>query len=198
MHARVGGGYSDTRQGPGVAAGAPAHPVVGLLQTIQANGQRAETGGRQALVHLGVVEPAVGDDAPADAAAAQGPADLREVRPQQRLSPGQHDGEGVRAALHGDGVEGPEKVLQGHIDVATGRKTITAAVAAVKVATGGALPEQVVELVHRRLVGAERAMKQLADHSACSLRTVVCSRVWSTTSSASSTSSTSVASISSM
>ena len=108
------------------------------------------------MVHLAVVEKAVGDHTPAHSAAADGLPDLFDVGAQQGLPAGQDHREFRRYRFVGNGVQCFEEILQRHIVPAAGQRAVAAAMAARQVAPGGALPEQIVKFVDRGLVLAEK------------------------------------------
>ena len=153
-------GDGDGIDGAGVAAGTPPHPVVVFLESVETDGEGSQACGHELVVHLLVVEPAIADDAPTHAALAEGLADFGEVGSQEGFAAGDDDGEGVGTLVCGDGVECPEKVLEGHVLLAATGRAVAAAVAAVEIAARGALPEEVVEFVHAGLVVAEETEKE--------------------------------------
>ncbi len=107
-------------------------------------------------MHSVVVEPAVGDYTPEEAAAAELAADLEDVGSEEGLPSREDNAEVPGAVLDWDGVDGGEEVLEGHILLTLYDAAVAAAVAAVEIAAGGALPEKVVEFVHLDLVVAEK------------------------------------------
>ena len=113
-----GGGYGNGLACAFEAALAAAHPVVVGLEAVEADGHRAEACRHKPLVHSLVVEPSVGDDAPAHAAAAQGASHIGQVGPQQWFASGQDDGEAWHQCFLGYGVESAQEVLERHIGLA--------------------------------------------------------------------------------
>ena len=81
-----------------------------LSRELSSPSQRAHSRAHQLRVHLPVVEIAVGDHAPAETPAADGPADICDVRPEQRLAASQHDREILRPLITGNGVKRGQKV----------------------------------------------------------------------------------------
>ena len=101
---------------PGETAGAAAHPVVAVLESVQTDSQRTHAGSHQLAVHGLVVEPAVGDHAPAYAPLPDGTPHFGDVGAKQRLAARQHDCELGRAFLYGNRVERPQEIVQRHVD----------------------------------------------------------------------------------
>ena len=138
----------------------PAHPVVGRLQAVQADGQGAHPGAEQPLLHRFVIEPAVGDQAPGEAAPTDFLPDRLDIRAQERLPAGEHHDEIPGTVLCGKGVQRAQEVLQRHILLPAQDGAVTAAVAAMQVAARRALPEQIVQFVDGDLVVAEQAEEE--------------------------------------
>ena len=136
---------------------AAAHPVVVFLQSVEADGEGAKTSRDEFAVHFLVVEPAIADNAPADAAFTECFAYFGEVGTEKRFASGDDDGEGVGSFVLWDGVECAEEVLERHVLFSAAVLAVAATVAAVEVAARGAFPEEVVEFVDAGFVGAEEA-----------------------------------------
>ena len=111
-------------------------------------------------MHCVVVEPAVGDQAPEEAAAAELAADVEDVGTEKGLPSRKDDTKVLGAVLDRYGVDGCKEVSEGHILLALGDTAVAAAVAAVEIAAGGAFPEEVVELVDLDFVVAEEPEKE--------------------------------------
>ena len=139
--------HADRPQRALVAAGPAAHPVVGLLQPVQAHRQRAQPGSHQARMHPFVVEPAVRDHAPSEPTVANRAADLLDVRAQQRLAAGKDHDKVLRPLFRGDSVDRAEKVLERHILFTADDCTVAPAMAAGEIAAGRTLPEKIAQFV---------------------------------------------------
>ena len=74
-----------------------------------------------------------------------------------RSASGQHDTELRRTLILGNGIESRQEVLERHIFFAAQNRAVAAAVAAMEIASGRALPEKVVEFVHAGLIVPEQA-----------------------------------------
>ena len=146
--------------GPPEASGDPAHPVMRRLQAVQADGDGTHSRIHQLQMHRIVVEPAVGDHSPKEAAAAQRAPDIEDVGPQQRLPSRQHDGELPRALLARNRIQRAQEILERHILLPTVNGAVAAAVTAAEIAPRSTLPEKVVELVDFDFIVPEKPEKQ--------------------------------------
>ena len=155
-----GGRYAYGACGPGITARMAAHPVVGRLQAVQADCQRPHSGVHQAGVHGFVVEPSVGDHSPEETAAADFLPYGFDVGSHERFSAGKDYREVLGPLAGGDGVQCAEEVFQRHVLFPALDAAVAAAMAAMEIAAGGALPEQVVQFVYLGLVAAEKAEKE--------------------------------------
>ena len=147
-----------------ISTRAATHPVVILSYSVEADGQGTHASPHQFAVHGFVVEPAVRYHAPAYAPLPDRTSHLRNVGPQQRFAARKDNREFGRALFYRNGIERPQEVFEGHIHVLARRHTVTAAVAAVQVATRGTLPEQIIQLVDLHFVGPEKAEQGIAEH----------------------------------
>ena len=141
-------GHADGLFGPFKGAGDAAHPVVVFFQAVQAHGHGAQPGGQQAHEALLGHGKTIGDHPPGKFAVMEGLAAFFQVRPQERFPAGDHNHDlmGVQpGGLHL--VQHLQEVFQRHVLEPGGNFAVAAAVAAVKVATQGALPEDFPELM---------------------------------------------------
>ena len=160
VETRIAGKSADGPQSPGVAARNSAHPFVAGFQTVQAHRDCAHPCIHQLQVHLVIVKPAVGDDAPLQSPAAKLLTYFKDIRPQQRLTAGEDNSKVLRYTLLRYCIYSRQEILEGHVLPALREATVTAAMTAVEVAPGGALPEEVVEFVDSHLVVSQHTEKQ--------------------------------------
>ncbi len=160
--------HADRTKGALEAAWAASHPVVGLLQAVQAHRQRAQPGPHQPLVHPLIVEPSVRDHSPSKPTVTDRTADLLDIRAQQRLAAGKDHYEVLRPLFRGDSVYSAEKVLERHILLPADYGTVAPAMTAGEVAAGRTLPEKIAQFVDLYLVVPEGS-KQKTVHTYANL-----------------------------
>ena len=116
-----------------------------LLQAVQADGGAAQASLAQAPEAFLAERETVGDHPPGEAFFVDPAAAGFEVGAHQRLPAGDDDEYGMRLAMRVDAVQHPQEVFQGHVGHLRDGLAVAAAVAAGKVATQGALPEELLQ-----------------------------------------------------
>ena len=157
VQTRFPGEKVDSPENPPIAARHSPHPVVGGLKPVQAHRQDAHAGLEQPLLHGLVVKPAVGNHAPAEAPAADLPSSLHDVRAEERFPACKHHGEILRPMRRRNRIQRPQEILQRHVLLPALHRAVAPAVAAMEMAAGRALPEQIVQFVHAGLEIPEQA-----------------------------------------
>ena len=126
---------------------AAPHPVVVLLQSVEADGHRPDTGSEEPLPALGRQVQAVGHHAPGESLLVDGCTAVFEILSHQRLSASDDDTDLVRIGLPGDGVEHAQKVLLRHVLTYRLHLAVATTVAALQVASLRTLPEELSQRV---------------------------------------------------
>ena len=142
---RLCGEHSDGLRRPLEAVFAPAHPVMVLLQAVQADGGAAHAGGQQAPEALLREREAVGDHAPGEALLVDAPSARLQVGTHQRLPARDDHEDGVGLAPGVDAVQHAQEILAGHVGRRRHGLAVAAAVAAREVAAQRALPEELLQ-----------------------------------------------------
>lgn len=122
-----------------------AHPVVVVLQSVEAYRHRAQSCLQQALEALLGECQSVGDDAPWESALVEGASALFQVGAHEGFAAGDDDEHVVRVVLCGDAVEHAEEIFHGHVGCVGHGGAVAATVPTAQVAAQGTFPEELVE-----------------------------------------------------
>lgn len=154
---RGGGDELESGQGALETLRVAAQPIVRLFKTVQTDGDGVETSRQKLAMTRFIVQHPIGNDTPTETVLAQLPSALRQIRAQQRLAARDgNDDRAARIALF-QRLDGFQEVLEGHVGCYGVRLAVGSTMAARKVATPGALPKKIVQLVNFRLVFPEIA-----------------------------------------
>ena len=88
------------------------------------------------------------------------PPGLGDIRPKQRLPAGQDHRKIPRSMVRRNRIQRPQEILQGHILLPALHRTVAPAMTTAEHAAGRAFPEEVIQFVDLRLIGAEQAEQQ--------------------------------------
>ena len=129
------------------AVGVAPHPVVVVLEAVEADGDRLQAGVDISVEQLGGEQHAVAHHAPHEALLGDLPAAFGQVLPDGGLASGGDDHHLARVHVCLDLIEHLGEVGKGHVVLLGEHAAVAAAVAAVEVAAQGAFPEQLMELM---------------------------------------------------
>ena len=159
------GNQVDGTEGVVEAALAFAEGVMGVAQTIQADGDAAHSSLHQFLVHRLVVGIAVADDAPWKAVLPKLSTAVSQVRAHQRLTTSNDNENRIAFIFRFQWLNRVQKILEGHVLVSRRGQTIRATMLAIEVAALRAFPKKVVQLVELGFLLAEIIMEGLEHYS---------------------------------
>lgn len=121
------------------------HPIVVVLQAVEAEGDGMHAGLDQTHKTFGGKGKAVGDHSPWESFGIDGGTAVFEVGSHERFASRDDDEDIVWIGLGGDAVEHSQEVVLGHVGLSGLSLTVASAMAAMEVAAEGTLPKQLLQ-----------------------------------------------------
>ncbi len=128
--------------GPLETVGRAPHPVVFLLKAVEADGDGVEAGLEEFFNFLRGEQTAVGDHAPREFQVIDGTSAFEQVLAHQRFPTGDDDHDPVGVVVFLDADQDLVEIIKRHVGLERRSLAVTSAVAAMKVASQGGLPEE--------------------------------------------------------